>query len=173
MTLFVVSDVHERAYRLSELLDKHPRHDGFLFLGDGLRAVERESERINGLAAVAGNCDGISLASLSGGTARELLLDLDGVRVLMMHGHAYGVKSGLDRAIAHAQNKGADVLLFGHTHIPFDRYFAEETHFDGFSLAKPLYVFNPGSLGEPRGGAPSYGVLEIRNGVALLSHGKL
>ena len=173
MTLLVVSDIHERSYRLSELLDKHSRHDGFLFLGDGLRSVERESERITGLAAVMGNCDGLSFTSLQRGAAQELLLDLDGVRVLMMHGHAYGVKSGLDRAVAHAQNKGADVLLFGHTHIPFDRYFASGTCFDGFSLTRPLYVFNPGSLGEPRDGAPSYGVLEIRNGVALLSHGKL
>ncbi len=174
MTLLVVSDIHGRGYRLSELLDTVPRHDGFLFLGDGLRELETEERRINGLAAVVGNCDRYSYFSAKlGGVSEELILDIDGFRVLMTHGHIYGVKSGYERAIARAEERGADILLCGHTHIPIDKYYPEGTEFEGFSLSRPLRVFNPGSLGEPREGAPSFGIIEIRNGTALLSHGAL
>ena len=38
---------------------------------------------------------------------------------------------------------------------------------------KGIYLFSPGSLGEPRGNAPSYGVIEIKKGQLLLSLGHL
>ena len=168
MTLLVVSDIHDRSYRLSELLDKHPKHDGFLFLGDGLRSVEREADRITGLAAVSGNCDGLSFTSLQIGAAQELLLDLDGVRVLMMHGHKYGVKVELSRAIARADDLGADVLLFGHTHIPFEKELAAGSEVGSRALKKRLFVFNPGALENG-----SFGLLTVKDGAILLSHGRV
>jgi len=174
MTLLVVSDIHGGGYRLGELIDKHPRHDGFLFLGDGLRDLETEEHRINGLAAVSGNCDLMSYFAMKrGGVPEEFMLELDGFRILMMHGHTHGVKSGYERAIAYADRRGADILLCGHTHAPLETYYPAGTEFEGFSLSRPLYLFNPGSLGEPRGGAPSYGVMEIRNCSVLFSHGRL
>ena len=55
-----------------------------------------------------------------------------------------------------------------------DRYFPEGKELsDGTCLAHPMWAFNPGSLGEPRGGKPSYGLLQIRNGQMLFSHGTL
>ncbi len=91
----------------------------------------------------------------------------------MMHGHEHGVKSGIERAAAYAAQRGADVLLFGHTHEPMEKYFPVGTRLGEVTLEKPLYVFNPGSLGLPREGCATFGVIEIRRGQLLLSHGRV
>ncbi|MBQ2999526.1 MAG: metallophosphoesterase family protein [Clostridia bacterium] len=162
----IFSDVHGRADRVRELVSRHRDASTFLFLGDGLRDLD-------GLdfspVAVCGNCD-----LFSTDTPEELFLDLGGKKILLMHGHRLSVKSGLDRALAYASARGADALLFGHTHLPEEAYFPEGTALsDGTRLARPMWAFNPGSLGEPRGGKPSYGLLQIRNGQMLFSHGTL
>ena len=170
-TIVIFSDVHGRADRVRELVSRHRDATTFVFLGDGLRDVDESlfSARSAARRCVRGNCD-----AFSSGTAEEALLDLGGIRLLLMHGHRASVKSGLDRALAYASARGADALLFGHTHLPEERYFSEgEELLDGTRLSRPMWAFNPGSLGEPRGGKPSYGLLQIRNGQMLFSHGTL
>ena len=68
-------------------------------------------------------------------------------RVLLCHGHTLGVKSSLLRASYEARERGAQALLYGHTHIPHIDYH------DG------LWLVNPGSIGDHR--RPSYGVLTV------------
>lgn len=165
-TIVIFSDVHGRADRVRELISLHRNATLFVFLGDGLRELD---ESYMPIVAVRGNCDVFSTD-----TPEERLLDLDGIKILLMHGHRFSVKSGLDRALAYADKRGADVLLFGHTHLPTERYFPEGTELsDGTRLTRPLWAFNPGSLGEPRGERPSYGLLQIRRGQLLFSHGTL
>lgn len=162
----IFSDVHGRADRVRELVSHHRDASAFLFLGDGLRDLD---ELDFPLVAVRGNCD-----LFSTDTPEELFLDLGGKKILLMHGHRLSVKSGLDRALAYASGRSVDALLFGHTHQPEEAYFPEGTELsDGTRLARPMWAFNPGSLGEPRGGKPSYGLLQIRNGQMLFSHGTL
>lgn len=167
----IFSDVHGRRDRVQELLARHRDANGFLFLGDGLCDLDESLFAANGcaLVCVRGNCDVFALD-----TPEETMLDLGGVRLLLTHGHRYSVKSGLARALAVASKRGADALLFGHTHLAEEKYFPEgELLADGTSLARPTWAFNPGSLGEPRDGKPSYGLLQIRNGQMLFSHGTL
>ena len=92
------------------------------------------------LEYVCGNCDGFSLAPA------VRLLELRGRRVLMMHGHTHGVKTGYGGAIAAARQVGADILLFGHTH----QAYAER-------LEVGLWVMNPGSC--QSWGRSTYGVI--------------
>ena len=92
------------------------------------------------LVQVCGNCDGFSLAPA------VRLLELRGRRVLMMHGHTHGVKTGYGGAIAAARQVGADILLFGHTH----QAYAER-------LEDGLWVMNPGSC--QSWGRSTYGVI--------------
>lgn len=66
---------------------------------------------------------------------------------LLCHGHTLGVKSSLLRASYEARERGAQALLYGHTHIPHIDYH------DG------LWLVNPGSIGDHR--RPSYGVLTV------------
>lgn len=72
------------------------------------------------------------------------LLALEGARILMTHGHLYGVKSGYLRAIYAAQEQQADILLFGHTH--YAECFQEGA----------LWVMNPGAAKQG-----SYGIITL------------
>jgi len=76
-----------------------------------------------------------------------MLIDLDGVPVYMTHGHT--VVSVLSLAYR-AQEKGARIALFGHTHQHLYDYVGD------------VMVLNPGSAGNYcRGGAARASVLEI------------
>lgn len=147
MKLLVLSDSHgniDNMCRAAELTQ--PRH--ILHLGDCLpdaRALRRRCPEIP-LTAVPGNCDWGSLDE------PERLLEFDGVRLLMLHGHTRNVKSSPLSAQYAAREYGADVLLFGHTHCPLVDY-------DG-----TLYTINPGAIGDHL--RPTYGVVTIENGHA-------
>ena len=164
MTFVVLSDTHGRADRVASVLSRNTQRDAVLFLGDCLRDVMDVSDAIS----VKGNCDGL----LFGGESEQMLC-FDGVRILMMHGHTHSVKSGTDRAVLYALSKGADVLLYGHTHLPEEKYYPAGSNISGTLTDKPIYVFNPGCLGAPNDTHPSFGLLQIKNGSVLLSHGKL
>ena len=174
MTLLVVSDIHGRGSRLGDMLDAQiSRPEMILFLGDGYADVSRAE--LNGIPAVSvrGNCDVWSLVGMED-IPDERILDLDGRKILMMHGHSRGVGYDVERAVGYAASRGADILLYGHTHVKFyHRYEAGET-VGGVVLEKELHVFNPGSLGQPRdGGEPSFGVIEARREGLLFSWGKV
>lgn len=173
MKILVISDTHGRRDRIGSVLSLHQRADALLFLGDGVRDLPSNLQGEGRLfAGVRGNCDGFSLGD-SFGFSEELCLNLGTYTVLMTHGHRYSVKSGLDHAICHAAARGADLLLYGHTHVPEERYLPVGTVIGDTRLEKPLWIMNPGSLGAPLDGRPSFGVIEIQRGGILLSHGIL
>ena len=176
--VLVISDSHGHPDAIRAVLSEwKTRPYAVLFLGDGLRDVSviQNDEKYESLTvyAVAGNCDGSILFPADEPEVR--MVQLGEVRVLMMHGHTFDVKWGLSEAIAYAAKKQADVLLYGHTHAPYERLLpAGERLRDGTVLEKPLLVANPGSLGAPRGGEePSFGVLTVRGKSVLFSHGRL
>lgn len=160
MQFLVLSDSHGRADRLVSVCAAHPDIAALLFLGDGLSDLSLVRARFPRLTirAVRGNCDGLSLDTPA---LEEDTFDLFGHRVFMMHGHRAGVKGGDGAARSLALARGADILLYGHTHRPLACYDP-----DG-----PLYVMNPGSIGAPPDGHPSYGILDILPGGVMLSHG--
>ncbi len=139
-----------------------------LFLGDGVRDLAPLLGDGMDYYAVAGNCDGSTVFPVDEPLVRTVVAE--GCRIVMMHGHTFGVKYGERDAIRYAVEQNADVLLYGHTHRPcVHTVCAEET-----GNGKPLIVANPGSLGEPRdGGRASFGVLTVRNGIYMFSHGEL
>ncbi len=130
MRFLVLSDVHERVGPLERVLELHPAAD-VIFLGDGLRGVEDAAARYpdRRFITVPGNCD---WSASQPATRVELL---GGKRFFITHGHKYGVKYGLYTLQLAAKERQADVVLFGHTHVPY------ETYEDG------MYFLNPGSLG--------------------------
>ena len=172
MKIVVFSDVHGRSYRVEQVLALHPNADAVLFLGDGIRDLPDSVYRgAWSFAGVRGNCDLFGAGNSDFPFFSELTLNLESYTVMMMHGDAYGVKHGTEDAICHAVERGADLLLYGHTHAPEERYLPEGTIIGNKTLAKPLWIMNPGSLGAPRDGVPTYGLVQIRNKQILLSHG--
>ena len=67
----------------------------------------------------------------------------------MTHGHLHRVKSGIRAIVDSTFKRGADVLLFGHTHIPH------------CEIGDKLAVINPGSIGV---GEKTYAVLNLSDG---------
>ena len=165
MKLVVISDSHGRVDKIRSVLSMHPDRDAMIFLGDCLRDLDGIDD-LSGLVAVRGNCDGFSFSSMLYNAPEELMMSFDGFSVLMMHGHTRSVKSGVEEAVACACDKGADILLYGHTHVKKEKYFPEGTVVGGQMLKKPLWIFNPGSLGQS-----SFGIVEIKKGSVLFSHG--
>lgn len=148
----VLSDSHNRFETVHTAVDAHPEADLILHLGDGLRELEdiRMLYPKKRILAVTGNCDWVSLESYT------RTVELGGKVLFFAHGHTFGVKSDIQPFLDAARNAGADIALFGHTHIPVTGYQ------DG------LYYMNPGSLGRPLRGAATYGLVDVTPaGIAL------
>ena len=156
----ILSDVHGNAARLLRVLELHKDATAVLFLGDGLDEVRGISSRIP-LYAVRGNCD------YGASEEDELLVKIGRHRALILHGHTAGAKSGEDGLIARARARGADIVLYGHTHLRSERYLPPEE-------GGPLWIFNPGSLGFPYESPPSFGTLTVDGrGNLLFGYGEV
>ena len=169
MTILVLSDSHGRGDNVSRAIEAAGRVDAILFLGDGLRDVEYLCADAP-IYTVRGNCDYFS--SLASDAPDERIICLGEYNILMMHGHTHSVKDTPEHAIAYAAGRGADILLFGHTHERYEAQLAEGSAVLGVELKKPLWVMNPGSIGSSANGY-SFGIITIRGKDALLSFGKI
>ena len=166
MTLLVLSDSHGNTYALREAIER-ARPDVILFAGDGLRDLTYCDINVP-LWAVRGNCDILLSQSLivSGreiDAPEEELVTIDGIRILLLHGHTVGVKSGLANAIQHAALRNADVLVYGHTHKPLECRITPDDDAYGSLPPKNLLLFNPGSIGKDH----CFGTLTVRGGQVL------
>lgn len=150
MRIVVFSDSHRDFFGLKKAVDAQPSAALFLHLGDHIRDMEdiRDCYPERAVLGVPGNCDYGSDAPLT------RVIEEGGVCIALTHGHTLGVKGGLAPLKKWAREERAQVVLFGHTHRPMSAYE------DG------LYLLNPGSIGHPRDGKPSYGILDIMpNGI--------
>lgn len=93
--------------------------------------------------AVSGNCDINSMEP------SEKILDIEGKKIFLTHGHLYRVKFGVDKLYYRAKELSVDLVVFGHTHVPYNE------------VIDDILFFNPGSLSLPRSGPGSFGILEI------------
>ena len=106
------------------------------YYGDAL-ALSAEFPQIP-LYAVPGNCDQYKM----GGNLDPIrIIELEGVRLYLTHGHKHGVKFDLTKLKLDARRSGAQAVLFGHTHQQL-----RECEDD-------LWVINPGSCGAYASGA--------------------
>ncbi len=143
----VFSDSHGDDETMLGVVKEHKKDvDGIFFLGDAENSGDRLRNSVQGpVYMVRGNCDWSLQAS------DFQCFQLHGHRVALTHGHRQHVNTGLDTLKYWALEKEADVVLFGHTHVPF----AEQT--------STLTVLNPGSISRPRqeGYRKTYAMLEF------------
>ncbi len=159
MKILVFSDSHGKAKYIDEAIKIHAGVcDLVIFLGDGISDIEHIKEKYPTLTffIVKGNCDFFAASY-----PNYSVLDLDGIRVLVTHGHLFGAKSGYERLVYSALEKEADAVFFGHTHMPTDEIIDWND--------KRVHLFNPGSIGF--GG--TYGVVNTSGKVLVCSHGKI
>ena len=149
MKILVMSDSHTDVDTMEEIA-KRENPGLLLHLGDH----ERDAR------ALASRCPDLDIRMVSGNTdfapaaPNELLFEIDGVRVFMTHGHLYGVKRGLQRLRLKGRSVGADLVLFGHTHLPF------------LDQAPGFWLLNPGSVGKKAHGSvgASFALVETSAG---------
>ena len=169
MEFLIFSDSHGSADGMRQALLRQPKPPlGVFYLGDGYRDVQRLELGGIPLYAVRGNCD-LLVGGLLEDCPEERLVRIGDHLALVTHGAAYGVKSGLGGLIGAAVRAGADIALYGHTHQPRLDTIPAGEEACGVCLERPLYLFNPGSVG--RGG--SFGTLTVQGENVLFGHGSV
>ncbi len=146
MKILIVSDTHGSHSNLKEVIAKAMPADLLIHCGDA-EGGESTIRKLAGIPAyiVAGNNDYFS------GLPRELEFTIGQYRILIVHGHDYGVSMGLEPLLDEAKSREISIVFFGHTHKPVI------TKRDG------IFLINPGSLTYPRqeGRRPSFCVMDI------------
>jgi len=145
MRILIISDSHETKNPITKAIENEPTANILIFLGDGekgfleVAAVYPEKK----FYYVQGNCD------FDSNLKNDEVIEIENKKILITHGHKYDVKNGLSKLLKEAKIKNADIVLYGHTHIPS----ANKTN--------GLYMMNPGSVSNPNEGLPTYGVIDI------------
>ena len=145
MRIIVISDSHGRRSSVDFTLQAHPHAKHVFFLGDNVRDIEAVKEfytdRI--FHIVQGNCDGDTPYPTTD------ICTIEGVKILFTHGHYHNVKYTTATLQNAAEKSGAQIALYGHTHIAKTEYIGG------------LYIVNPGSIAHSREGGNSYAVIDI------------
>lgn len=143
MRVLVISDTHGDVNRALSAHTLSEPVGAVIHLGDGCAEADLLRNALDvPMINVAGNCD------LGAHAPRELVWECEGKQILLTHGDAYQVKSGLARLRQRAEELGVDAVLFGHTHQAV------------FEKHSSLLLVNPGTLAN-YGKHRSYAVLNI------------
>ncbi len=123
--ILVLSDLHGAVRNFQKIKRKLNDADHIFFCGDGYEGFLKLAEEFaDKIVAVKGNCD-----MAFGGD--EKIVKVEEVNILITHGHAFGVKSGMFSLYEFCKEKGVDVAFYGHTHI------AAETVHGGVKMINP------------------------------------
>jgi len=151
--ILVVSDNHFQAQPLTDILNRHGDVDYFVHCGDSQWQVDEQL--LSGFIAVRGNNDFARFPL-------EEVVSIEGYNVLVVHGHMQDVFNygdhpnvrGTEQLVTYAQTLAADVIFYGHTHVP-------ESHTD-----RDVFILNPGSINFPRGlnfHTPTYAIVTLED----------
>ena len=140
MSILVLSDTHGLVREVQDVVGRHPAEVIF-HCGDF--CVDKNREPFSGMQLVRGNCD------FATDVPEERKTSWNGLTFYQTHGHLYGVKRSLLQLHYRAEEVGANVVLFGHSHFPV------------CTVERGILFLNPGSLQMPRGfDVPTYAVIE-------------
>lgn len=146
MKVLIVSDSHGKNTHLERVLEKEKDIDFLIHLGD----LEGTEQYLAGIlqcpmVLVSGNNDYFS------NLEREKLFELKGYQIFITHGHRYQVYEGAELLKEIGKELKADIVMFGHTHIPY------------LDTDDGIIILNPGSISQPRqkDKIPTYIIMEI------------
>lgn len=149
--ILIVSDSHGSADLLHTLRERHSGEvDHWIHCGDS--ELTEESDALQGFTVVKGNCD------VYGNFPEEVIIEAGGCKILVVHGHLYSVKQSLLKITYRAEETGADIVCFGHSHLL------------GAEKMGDILFINPGSIRLPRGRREqTYIILQLNNEKAVLN----
>jgi putative phosphoesterase len=155
--LLVISDTHGSITSLTKVLEwaagQLPPTGTICaaaFLGDGISDLNRAANSTGFYCEwklVNGNNDYDYTMPEAG------VFDFEDNRFFLCHGHRHNLYGGYHSLITAARNSQANVVLFGHSHVPYQK------------TVEGILLVNPGSVGRPRSriGA-SFAVIECKSG---------
>lgn len=146
MRIAVISDTHRENKYISMAKELIKDADILIHLGDNTDDVKILADNFKGkIYAVAGNCD------FSAKYPKEGMIEVNGIKIFYTHGDLYGVKSSLTNIYYRGRELGADIVLFGHTHI------------HGIERTEGMTLMNPGSISLPHFKGRYVGIIDIDN----------
>lgn len=144
MRIGVFSDSHGDISNARRFCESVAPLDCLFHLGDYAADADKLSKLFACPAyTVRGNCDYRSDQPL------ERVVDLGGKRFLLLHSHQYYF---MDALLYRGEEVRADMVCYGHTHVP------------DLSADGPRLILNPGSLSRPRGGSAASCALVLIEG---------
>ena len=158
MKVLIASDAHvpdrerEVPKPVKELIESEAPFDLVLYAGDltGPEVLEWLKGLGDEVKVVRGNMDYLPLPE-------KEVVEVEGKRVLLLHGHQVRPRGNLDALSALASSEGAEVIVHGHLHKPL------------IKVHRGVLHLNPGSLtgawgGSCLGGEPSFLILRPSRG---------
>ena len=145
MKIGIMGDTHGDLDALEQVVKAAGSVEAWIHTGD----YSQDAKTLESLShvpvyAVCGNCD-----MYEGRAAMEKIVHLEGHTIWITHGNKY-LRYDDEPILAQVgQEKKADIVVYGHTHLPVVKWYAKEL------------VVNPGSPSRPRLGIPTYATLTI------------
>lgn len=145
----VLGDTHEDYKSIDDAMKHFTDVDYIFHTGDHHDDIEYIINRYKvKVLGVRGNCDWTG--------ATEISKKFSSKRILLIHGHQYNVKFSLNNLYYKGQEENADMVIFGHTHLPL------------YVVENNMILLNPGSTGLPRGGSTkSCALIEINDKISV------
>ena len=150
MRIAVVSDTHGNTVNFLKTVENMGKFDLLIHLGDYVRDGEKIAEILSlPSLIVKGNGD------YSSKFKENEIIEINGKRLFITHGHKFDVRWDYSNLYYKGMEERADLVLYGHTHIPL---IVKENN---------LIIMNPGSPALPRAldGKKTFGIIEISNTV--------
>lgn len=141
--ILILSDSHGLTHELTEIKERH-QVDHLIHCGDS--ELDMDAPELEEYLKVGGNCDDDIRFP------EEQIVDTGGLKILFVHGHLHAVKKDLTTLSYRAEELGAHVACYGHTHVA-----------DARQVDRQLFI-NPGSIRLPRGRSEkTYCIMEWEN----------
>lgn len=146
MKILIVSDSHGKDDYLFQTIQRVSPIDLMVHLGD-LGGHEEYIQSITPcpVEMVSGNNDRFN------GLPNEKMIKIGNYSVMLTHGHRYGVYFNTCPIKEAAKLRQADIVMFGHTHVPM------------IDTKDSVWAINPGSIALPRqrGRIPTFIIIDI------------
>lgn len=156
--ILVVSDNHGSRANLDVALEyTKGQIDALVHCGDSEFTREMLQELVDCPVYLAeGNCDYYFTGD------GEDIFEIEEHICFVTHGNQYGVNWGEEELLEKALEMGADIVFYGHTHVPAYHVYEEEG----------VIVLNPGSIAQPRQNppVPSFLVVEFKENGEVEPH---
>jgi putative phosphoesterase len=150
--IYAISDTHipERALELPRKFAENIKKEDIIFHAGDFTSIKtyRELENLTFLYAVCGNMDCPEIKEL---LPSKKIIELTGFKVGLIHGS--GSPFNLTEKVYKEFNEKLDLIIFGHSHTPYNQKKGE------------TLLFNPGSCaGNLLSWQKSYGIIHMEEG---------